>query len=199
MPSRLIDARIATVSLACVLAYATAGCAKKTVHAAAPVSAAPLSAEAERPMNTAPDTDATPPAEVVASPPPLPAPATPPPPTVVIQSPKPAAPRRTNEEPSAAGAEPEQPHPPAPQISPELSPGDQASIAHKIADDTSVAEKNLQETSGKQLNPAQLDLIAKIRSFLSQSSDASKDGDWARAQNLAQKARLLSVELINSF
>jgi hypothetical protein len=41
--------------------------------------------------------------------------------------------------------------------------------------------------------------VGKIRSFLSQSRDASKDGDWARAQNLAQKARLLSNELINSF
>ena len=66
-------------------------------------------------------------------------------------------------------------------------------------DDTTTAEKNLQETSGKQLNAAQQDLVGKIRSFLAQSRDASKDGDWARAQNLAQKARLLSAELINSF
>ena len=42
-------------------------------------------------------------------------------------------------------------------------------------------------------------LVEKIRSFLAQSLDASKSGDWARAQNLAQKARLLSTELINSF
>jgi hypothetical protein len=49
------------------------------------------------------------------------------------------------------------------------------------------------------LNAAQQDLVGKIRSFLSQSRDASKDGDWSRAQNLAQKARLLSDELINSF
>jgi len=48
------------------------------------------------------------------------------------------------------------------------------------------------------LNAAQQDLVGKIRSFADQSRDASKAGDWARAQNLAQKARLLSVELLNS-
>ena len=51
---------------------------------------------------------------------------------------------------------------------------------------------------GKALSAAQQDLAEKIRSFLAQSRDASKGGDWARAQNLSQKARLLSVELINS-
>jgi hypothetical protein len=48
------------------------------------------------------------------------------------------------------------------------------------------------------LSAAQQDLVEKIRSFVSQSRDASKSGDWARAQNLAQKARLLSIELLNS-
>jgi hypothetical protein len=33
---------------------------------------------------------------------------------------------------------------------------------------------------------------------LSQSDEASKAGDWSRAQNLSQKARLLSVELVDS-
>ena len=32
-----------------------------------------------------------------------------------------------------------------------------------------------------------------------QARDAGKSGDWTRAQNLAQKARLLSIELANSF
>lgn len=194
-----MDVRMAASLLACVLSFAVAGCAKKTVQAAPPVSVAPVSAAAERPMNIAPDTDATPPPEIVESPPALPAAATPPPPAVDIPAPRPAAPRRPNGEQSTAGTEPEQTHPPAPQISPELSPGDQAAYERKTGEDTSAAEKNLQETSGKQLNAAQQDLVEKIRSFLSQSRDASKAGDWARAQNLAQKARLLSVELINSF
>jgi hypothetical protein len=84
------------------------------------------------------------------------------------------------------------------QITPELSPGDQASYERKTTDDLAVAEKNLGQANGKQLSAAQSDLVAKITSFASQSRDASKSGDWARAQNLAQKARLLSVELLNS-
>jgi hypothetical protein len=87
---------------------------------------------------------------------------------------------------------------PAPQISPQLSAGDQASYERKTTEDAAVAEKNIQGASGRQLNAAQQDIVDKVRSFLSQARDASKTGDWARAQNLAQKARLLSVELANS-
>src|SRR5271168_524890 len=197
MPTRHTNARMAVVLLTCAISLGVAGCAHKTVHAAAP-AAAPAPAEA-RPMNTAPDTDASPPTEVVAAPPALPASAAPPPAPVTIPTPKPATPHRpAGDQPADTGSE--QPaHPPAPQISPELSPTDQAAYRRKTGDDAAAAEKNLQETSGKQLNAAQQDLVGKIRSFLSQSRDASTDGDWVRAQNLAQKARLLSNELINSF
>jgi hypothetical protein len=198
MPSHAMNARMAMAVLTCAFSFGAVGCAHKTVHAAAPVAAAPEPPEA-RPMNTAPDTDASPPAEVVAAPPALPTNVAPPPAQVSVPPPKPAAPRRPAGD-QPADTESEQPaHPPAPQISPQLSPSDQATYQRKTGDDTAVAEKNLQETSGKQLNAAQQDLAGKIRSFLSQSRDASKDGDWVRAQNLAQKARLLSNELINSF
>jgi outer membrane biosynthesis protein TonB len=198
MLNRPSDARLTAALLACAFSFAAGGCAHKSVHAVAPAAAAPAPAEA-RPMNTAPDTDASPPAEAVATPPALPTSVAAPPAAVTIQPPKPAAPRRPAED-QPADTESEQPaHPPAPQISPQLSPSDQATYQRKTVDDTATAEKNLQETSGKQLNAAQQDLVGKIRSFLSQSRDASKDGDWARAQNLAQKARLLSGELINSF
>jgi outer membrane biosynthesis protein TonB len=198
MPNRPSNARWTAALLACAFTFSAVGCAHKSVHAAAPAAAAPEPAEA-RPMNTAPDTDASPPAEAVATPPAVPTSVAPPPAAVTIQPPKPAAPHRPAED-QPADTESEQPaHPPAPQISPQLSPGDQATYQRKTVDDTATAEKNLQETSGKLLNAAQQDLVGKIRSFLSQSRDASKDGDWARAQNLAQKARLLSNELINSF
>ena len=149
-------------------------------------------------MNTAPDTDATPPVETAAAAPTLPAASTSPTPPVVIPSTKPVAPHRAAGEQPAAEAAAEPSHPPAPQISPQLSPGDQATYERNTGDDIALAEKNLAQTNGKQLSAAQLDLTEKIRSFLSQSREASKDGDWIRAQNLAQKARLLSVELINS-
>jgi hypothetical protein len=196
MPSRRTETQIA--ALACALSLALGGCAQKSVHASPPVNAAPVATVADRPMNTAPDTDATPPVETVAPPPTLPAAVIPPPQPVETSPAKPAAPRKpAGEQPvSEAGTEPA--HLPAPQISPQLSPTDQAAFERKTGEDISLAEKNLQQTNGKQLSAAQLDLTEKIRSFLSQSREASKDGDWARAQNLAQKARLLSTELINS-
>jgi len=198
MPNPSIHVRTAVLLAICGAAIGVAGCEDKKVHAAAPVEVAPAPAAAERPMSVAPDTDATPPSEAAATPPAVPPAETSPPPAVAIPQPKPAAPRKPAE--ASAESTTEQPaHPAAPQITPQLSPTDQAAYLRKTLDDSAEAEKNLQQTSGKQLNAAQQDLVAKIRSFLSQSKDASKDGDWARAQNLAQKARLLSGELIASF
>jgi hypothetical protein len=108
-------------------------------------------------------------------------------------------PHKQSSEPQTAESPAEQSsRPPAPLISPQISANDQATYAHKTDDDISVAEKNLQQSADKRLSAAQLDLVEKIKSFLSQSHEASKAGDWARAQNLAQKARLLSVELVDS-
>ena len=87
---------------------------------------------------------------------------------------------------------------PPPQISPQLSPGDQATLRRTTGEDINVAQKNLQQANGKVANAAQSDLVEKIRSFLAQSDEAGKAGDWSRAQTLAQKARLLSVELVDS-
>ena len=149
-------------------------------------------------MTTAPDTDAAPPPEqAVVAAPTLPVTPTPAPP-VAIPATKPPAPRKPTTEQTPADADASPSHLPAPRISPQLSPGDEAAYQRKTNEDVSVAQNNLQQTDGKHLNAAQSDLTEKIRSFLTQSRDASKNGDWARAQNLAQKARLLSVELINS-
>jgi hypothetical protein len=198
MPSPFKHARAAVLLAICAATIGLGGCEDKKVHAAAPVAAAPAPAATERPMSVAPDTDATPPTEAVATPPAVPTTEAAAPPAVSIPQPKPVVPRKPAE--ASAESTTEQPaHPAAPQIAPQLSDTDQAAYFRRTEEDTKVAEQNLQQTSGKQLNAAQQDLVAKIRSFLSQSKDASKDGDWARAQNLAQKARLLSGELIGSF
>jgi hypothetical protein len=150
-------------------------------------------------MNVAPDTDAAPPVEALAPPPTLPASSSPSPQPAAIQPTKPAAPRKSGGgQPAAENATEPASRPPAPQISPQLSPGDQDVYQHRTNEDISVAEKNLQQASGRQLSSAQRDLTEKIRSFVSQSRQAGQDGDWTRAQNLAQKARLLSSELIDS-
>ena len=151
-------------------------------------------------MTMAPDTDATPPLEAGAVPPALPT-------ESLVQSPfaipgmrpTPSPPRPAVGQPTTEVAAEPAARPVVPQISPQLSPGDQASYQRKTNEDVVTAERNLQEASGKQLNAGQQDLIEKIRSFLAQSREASKGGDWARAQNLSQKARLLSIELMNSF
>jgi hypothetical protein len=194
MPSRQ-NINALSIVAACFLSFAGAGCARKAVHAAAPVPAPPTTAvaEPERPMTIAPDTDAVPPVETNATPPVVADETAPPP----VSIPATKAPRRPVEQPVQEAVEPPS-RPPAPQISPQLSPVDQATYERRTNDDVSVARKNLQVAQGKQLSAAQQDLVDKIRSFLTQSLDASKGRDWARAQNLAQKARLLSVELANS-
>jgi hypothetical protein len=175
------------------LSLLTAGCSQQRVRAASPATA-PLPPNAERPMNIAPDTNATPPETPTPQPPAVASSSSPP---VEIVAAAPAAPQKPGSESTEAVSQPSA-HPAAPQISPQISPGDQATYERKTNDDVSVTQRNLDQTRGKQLSAAQLDLIEKIRSFVSQSRDASKGGDWVRAQNLAQKARLLSAELISS-
>jgi hypothetical protein len=203
MPSRNKKATALFVLLANGLALATTGCEQKTVKAAVPVASTPMPQPLDsKPLtNVAPDTTATPPEVVEANvPPPAPPPSSAAPLAVTSPPTKPAPPpRKQTSEPQTAEASAEQSvRPPAPLISPQLSANDQATYDRKTDEDVSVAESNLQRSADKRLSAAQRDLVEKIQSFLSQSREASKAGDWARAQNLAQKARLLSVELVDS-
>lgn len=191
MPNRLSAGFIAFLA---GLSLSTAGCSQQRVRAASPAMA-PLPPSAERPMNIAPDTNATPPETPTPSPPTVASSSAPPPVAIVASAP--VAPQKPGSESVEAASQPSA-HPAAPQISPQISAGDQATYERRTNDDVSVTERNLDQTKGKQLTAAQRDLIEKIRSFVSQSRDASKGGDWVRAQNLAQKARLLSAELIGS-
>lgn len=192
MPNRP-STRASFIAFLAGLTLLTAGCSQERVRAASP-AIAPLPPSAERPMNIAPDTNATPP-ETPTSPPPTVAGSSASPVEIVAAAP--VAPQKPGSESVEAASQPSA-HPAAPQISPQISPGDQATYERKTNDDVSVTQRNLDQTRGKQLSAAQRDLIEKIRSFVSQSRDASKGGDWVRAQNLAQKARLLSAELIGS-
>jgi hypothetical protein len=147
-------------------------------------------------MTIAPDTNATPPTETIAPPAVNPDPVTPAP-AVVVPRPKPVKPSKPATEP-AVETPVEAAHPPAPQISPQLTPEDQATYQRKMNEDIGVAERNLQQAAGKTHSAAQDDLREKIRRFIEQSREAGKAGDLVRAQTLAQKARLLSVELVES-
>ncbi len=176
MPSR----QTAIVLLCFAVILGVSGCRRRTAHAAPPaVAPAPPAVVPAPPAEPAP-TASTPP-EIKPETAPAPAPAPPP------VRPAPARQRP-----------PDPPKPAPPQISPRLSPEEQAVAERRTSDDISVAERNLQAAYGKQLNASQHDLVEKIRGFLGQAREAMRAADWVRARNLAQKAQVLSVELVNS-
>jgi hypothetical protein len=87
----------------------------------------------------------------------------------------------------------------APQISPQLSPEEQSRAKASYDADIRAAQQDLDTASHHSLNATQQDMADKIRSFLAQALDAKNAADWLRAKNLANKAHVLSTELIRSF
>jgi hypothetical protein len=86
----------------------------------------------------------------------------------------------------------------APQISPQLSPDVLARAQASYEQNMRIAQQNLDSANGKRLNAIQEDMSDKIRGFLKQAQDAKAISDWSRASSLAEKARLLSDELVKS-
>ena len=90
-------------------------------------------------------------------------------------------------------AKPEQP-----SITPQLPPSEAQALQQQMDNSVRAAERNLAAAKGKKLNPAQLDLVSKVKSFLADSRKAAKEGDLRRADTLAEKAQVLSEELAAS-
>lgn len=178
--------RVVCVALAIALALGSAGCRKRKSHTAPPVVITPVPATA--------GTEPAPPPETKTEPEPA-APAPPAPPKLVVPAPKPPP---AKPQPATPAPEAEAPKPPPPQLSPRLTPAQQAEYERAARLAISTSEKNLQRAYGKTLNTAQRDLEAKIRGFLEQAHEAIRAADWVRARNLAEKAQVLSVELVNS-
>lgn len=114
----------------------------------------------------------------------------------MIPAPRPPAPRKTT---IAPEPEPEPVKQEAPLISPQLSPDEKIKAQASTDGDVRVAQQNLDSAAGRRLDAKQQDLADKIRSFLKQAQEAITAADWTRASSLAHKARLLSVELVQSF
>lgn len=189
---RLRALQALTLLLLCTLLLIAAGCRKRAAHAAPPTvnptpTAEPAPTPAAPPEEKKPET----PAETA------PAPGSPTMNSAPPGKPAPSKPRPAGSEPAPAEPTPAKPAPP--QISPRLSPEEQASAERRTNEAIGVAERNLQVVYGKQLNSVQHDLVEKIRGFLGQAHEAMRASDWVRARNLAQKAQVLSVELVNSF
>jgi hypothetical protein len=88
--------------------------------------------------------------------------------------------------------------PDTPQIVPDLSTQESASLQRETEQSLSAAEHNLAATAGKSLNAVQSDLASKVRSFISDAREAGRAGDWGRSRDLAKKAQVLSQELAGS-
>jgi hypothetical protein len=174
----------------CLAVPILAGCGRHIVRAAAPSVATPPPNPRQAPT---PSTVAS--AEPIA-PPEIsePVPELSPSPAVGPQPPRPRP---------AAAAEPTAPQPKpevaAPQISPVLTPADQDRLTRVATDQIRTAEHNLQLAAGRRMNALQKDLQDKVQGFLSQAHEAIRVNDWVRAQNLAEKAQVLSSELLKSF
>ncbi len=169
-----------TLLLVLALAGGTAGCKRR-----APIVTAPVPAPA--PAETPPSAETPPrpePKPTEASKEPAPEL------TVPAPAPKPAVP-----EPKPT---PTTPAVPPPRIVPLLSPERQAELERKTNEALAAAEKNLEQFYGKRLNATQHDLVQKIQGFLAQTREAIQAKDWTRASTLAEKARVLSVELVRS-
>jgi len=168
-----------------LLTVGLAGCPREKVHAKMPKIIPPVPAVVEPPIP--PYILGEEPADTTLAmiPESLPAP----PPERTRTSP----PRKPAADPSPAT------HPAVPVISPQISAGDQAAYEHRINENINTAERNLKQASAHQFNATQKDMAEKIRGFIDQAMEAMQASDWTRAQNLSQKAQVLSGELVNSF
>lgn len=189
--------KLATLLPLALLVLGGAGCHRQRVQAAAPPPIAPPASANPQPAPAPPSTTTAPPegkpSPLAGEAPVNPAPETP--------APKPVTPRPHVNPTPASPATPEtpaSPRPAPPQIRPRLSPAQVAEYKRKTSEAMAEAEKNLQSAYGRPLSESQRDLMEKIRGFLTQAREAGDAEDWGRAVNLAEKARLLSLELVNS-
>ena len=86
----------------------------------------------------------------------------------------------------------------APVIAPQLSVAEASAAQAQTRKSLSIAEHNLARTRGRSFSSMQADLAEKVRGFIDQAREAGREADWMRARNLAEKAQLLSEELVRS-
>jgi len=73
---------------------------------------------------------------------------------------------------------------------------DQASQQRSTEQLTAATDENLKQIAGRQLTPSQQDMVNQVKQFMDQSKAAVAAGNPERGHNLAQKAHLLSEELL---
>jgi hypothetical protein len=110
-----------------------------------------------------------------------------------VPRPAPPRPRSSNGSQTEASSETK-----TPELVPQLSPQDAAVARVQFTESMAVVERNLAATRGRNLSAAQTDIISKITGFVAEAREASGEGDWGRARNLAKKAQILSEDLAKS-
>lgn len=85
-----------------------------------------------------------------------------------------------------------------PAIAPQITAEESEVAQRQTRQSLYIADRNLTQTRGHSLSPIQADLVEKIQSFAREARAASREGDWIRARNLAEKAQILSQELVRS-
>ncbi|MBZ5528633.1 MAG: hypothetical protein LAN71_12110 [Acidobacteriia bacterium] len=111
-------------------------------------------------------------------------------PFIVIETEGPVRPRSV--------AAPPAPPMETPAIAPEISEQESAEAQRETRQNLAMAERILSRTRGRTLSAEQADLAEKIRGFARDARAAAREGDWMRARNLAEKAQLLSQELVST-
>lgn len=81
------------------------------------------------------------------------------------------------------------------QLTPAMSKEQQARERENTSQLLATTDANLKSIAGRQLTPAQQNMLAQIHSYVNHSKAAAAAGDLARANTLASKAHLLSDEL----
>lgn len=85
-----------------------------------------------------------------------------------------------------------------PGLVPQLSPQETAVAKVQLAESMAAVDRNLAVTRQRKLTAAQTDIVSKITGFVAEAREASGEGDWGRARNLAKKAQILSDDLVAS-
>jgi hypothetical protein len=188
------ESGIATTATAllCLVALIGAGCQKRTAMAAPPVVIVPVTPENPTPPPITPPAQPQPEASEPVTTEDTSVPANTPTKKPHKKSSPPAGTPQPTDTSAASKVA-------APQMSPQLSPEALTALQQKAQSQVAATEKNLLQAAGRQLSPAQHDESEKVRSFLSQAQLAASASDWVLASNLAEKAYVLSVDLLNSF
>ena len=85
---------------------------------------------------------------------------------------------------------------PASQIAPGMTPAEAARQRHNAEQLLSSSDDTLKRLAGRTLDAKQQETVGQIRNYIDGARSALKEGDVRRANTLAQKAHLLSEDLV---